>query len=977
MQTLRRRFDRRPLALSALPTATPPRTSGRFCSLALLLALLLSTGPAALAQVVTSDIWTTVPVEAVLSGAERQVVPDRFRTVRTDQVRLSQVLAAAPLERVPFDTRGGVVLSLPTPAGDFLDFEVIESSVMAPELQARYPQIRSYYGRAVDHPATVARISMTPDGFRALVLGDESYLIDPLQRGDATHLMVYSRADYTPETERILEAFRDHVVIDDGIHASPTRSTDAQRQNGAILRTYRTAVAATGEYTAFHGGTVAAGLAAINVTMTRVNGVYERDFSVRMVLVANNDVIVYTDPATDPYTNNSGSHMLSQNQTNLDAVIGSANYDIGHVFSTGGGGVARLGSVCRAGLKAQGVTGLSQPTNDVFHIDYVAHEIGHQFRANHTFNGNASSCGGGNRNASTAYEPGSGSTIMAYAGICASHNLQPNSDDYFHTISLDEVVDFITTGFGSGCGTATPTANAPPVVTSPHGGLTIPAGTPFFLSGSATDDGPAEALRYTWEQFNLGPAGSPAGVGAWAGTAPHFRSFSPVVEPIRYFPALDRVLANQAPVIGEGYPLAGQTLAFRLTARDNAGGIGDTQISIAVDAVAGPFLVTFGNDPDLVFEGNSNQEITWDVAGTDANGVNATHVDILYSGNNGASFDTVLADAVPNTGSALVQLPNSGTGGEALGRIKVVGTGNVFFSVNAQPFIVNPSSNTAPIADAGPDQTVIAGQTVTLDGSASSDPDGDDLTYAWTLNGPGYTDEPLTGVGPMFCAADPGSFTASLVVNDGTVDSEPDEVTVTAITATAALDALLADVEALRVAGVLNNGQARGLSNNLISAQRHLARGNTNGALGTLAGFRDQALSLWQNDGVLTEEQAMALVDAVDAITGALAEPCSTEAEAPIASSGFDASSGLPTSFALEAAFPNPLRSSATLSFDVAEASDVRVVVYDVQGRQVAVLAEGRFEAASHQVVFDAADCRAGCTSCGCRPTAASRRRSG
>jgi hypothetical protein len=263
--------------------------------------------------------------------------------------------------------------------------------------------------------------------------------------------------------------------------------------------------------------------------------------------------------------------------------------------------------------------------------------------------------------------------------------------------------------------------------------------------------------------------------------------------------------------------------------------------------------------------------------------------------------------------------------------------------------------NQPPVADAGPDQTVIAGQTVTLDGSASSDPDGDDLTYAWTLNGPGYTDEPLTGVGPMFCAADPGSFTASLVVNDGTVDSEPDEVTVTAITATAALDALLADVEALRVAGVLNNGQARGISRNLVQAQRLLARGNTAEALDVLAGFRQQALDLWELDGVLTQEQAMALVDAVDAIIGVLAEPCSTtEVEAPMAALGIDDELVSPAAFALQAAYPNPLRSSATLSFDVAEAAHVRVVVYDVQGRQVAVLAEGRFEAASHQVVFDA-----------------------
>jgi hypothetical protein len=264
-------------------------------------------------------------------------------------------------------------------------------------------------------------------------------------------------------------------------------------------------------------------------------------------------------------------------------------------------------------------------------------------------------------------------------------------------------------------------------------------------------------------------------------------------------------------------------------------------------------------------------------------------------------------------------------------------------------------SNEPPVADAGPDQTVIAGQTVTLDGSASSDPDDDDLTFAWTLNGPGFEDETLTGASPTFCAAEAGSYTASLVVYDGTVYSDdPDEVTVTAVTPAAALDALDADVATLQNEGVLNRGQANALTVKLTQAQRLLDRGKTAEALEVLAGFREQALDLWQNDGVLTEEQAMALVDAVDAVTGTLAAPCSIEADAPIASSGIDAGAGLPTSFTLDPAFPNPLRSSATLSFDVAEASDVRVVVYDVQGRQVAVLADGRFEAATHTVVFDA-----------------------
>ena len=264
-----------------------------------------------------------------------------------------------------------------------------------------------------------------------------------------------------------------------------------------------------------------------------------KEVSLRMVLVVNNNNLIFITGlnSPDPYTNNNGGAMLSQNQTTIDNIIGTANYDIGHVFSTGGGGVAFLNSPC-TGIKAGGVTGLSNPVGDAFDIDFVAHEMGHQWGGNHAFNGQVGNCSGGNRNGSTAYEPGSGTTIQNYAGICGSDDLQPNSDPYFHGISFDEISNFITTGNGNSCGVSTATGNTLPVINSlPNNGLTIPINTPFTLSGTASDANAGDALTYSWEQWDLGPqsAWNGGATAAANNTLPLFKSRIPKQREIELF----------------------------------------------------------------------------------------------------------------------------------------------------------------------------------------------------------------------------------------------------------------------------------------------------------------------------------------------------------------------------------------------------------------------------------------------------------
>jgi hypothetical protein len=655
---------------------TSPFVAVRFTvvTVALTVLALSGTGRAATSA---DGMWSDLPSDAVEVLPPPAIRPARFRVVSLDWQAFDRTMGAAPLETRPAALANGAELSLPAPDGGFERFLVAEAPIMEAGLAARYPEITTWRGQGLDDPTASARLDRTPHGFHAMVTtGSGSYFIDPHSRGDVETYISYRKADLADPHAGTFAC----EVMHDGGSEGPDGAVE---RSGETLRTYRLAVAATGEYTIYHGGTVPDGMAAIVTAMNRVNQIYEREVAIRMVLVESNDLVVYTNPSTDPYSNNNGSAMLGQNQANLDSVIGDANYDIGHVFSTGGGGVASRRVPCVSGSKARGVTGLPSPTGDPFYVDYVAHEMGHQWSANHSFNGSAGACAG-NRVAQTAYEPGSGSTIMAYAGLCGAHNLQNYSDDYFHGISQIEIADYSSFGTGSTCAAESATGNLAPTVEAGPSHV-IPLSTPFALCGSAVDpDG--DDLSYGWEQFNLGPAGHP---NFPVNNAPIFRSFDPAPTGERIFPrAFD--LVNNVQTIGEILPGYPRTLIFRLFARDNrsgGGGVAFDTTSVSVSDVGGPFLVTSPNTA-VTWTGGSSQVVTWDVAGTELAPISCAAVDIALSEDRGWSFPITLVAGTPNDGSEAVDLPDLQT---THGRIRVSCSDGIFFDISDVDFTLTGS----------------------------------------------------------------------------------------------------------------------------------------------------------------------------------------------------------------------------------------------------------------------------------------------
>ncbi len=659
------------------------------------------------ASVPGDDLWQ--PLEAFPTDVTAQAVSylnlSDYTAFTMDEIAVRQTLDAAPDAGADFSINTSTITLL-DPEGNPERFAIYESQIMAPKLAAQFPNIKTYAGQGIDDPTAVVHLDLTPQGFHAQVLSSEGrWYIDPYFHLNDDYYASYYASAARPSEGALasLTCESDHDAAADHHHGDhdstpeteapssvshdvPSGPAEIAARSGTQLRTYRTAIAATGEYTAFHGGTVELGYGAIVTAMNRIGGLYTTEFSIAFQLVADNASLVYTDAATDPYTNDGGSLLDSENQANIDAVIGDANYDIGHVFGTGEGGSASLAGVGITGGKAWAHTGQPSPIGDSFVIDYVAHEMGHQFGADHTFN-----LGDPNRVRTAAYEPGSGSTIMSYAGLFgAQNNLQPTNDQYFHSYSFDQIIEHVdetipTVGTRTGTGNAVPTINA-------GSDYTIPANTPFKLTAVGSDANGNGALVYNWEQRDLGPA---QGLNAAQNTtSPIFRSWIPTSDPTRTFPRLEDILDGTL-VKGEKLPSLTRTMNFRAIVRDNnpnGGGVNTDDMVVNVVDTGAPFAITSPNT-NLAWTGGTFETVTWNVAGTTGNGINVANVRILLSTDGGNNFTTVLASSTPNDGSQSILVPLLTT---ALARIKVEAIGNVFFDISDANHSIT-GVNTAPV----------------------------------------------------------------------------------------------------------------------------------------------------------------------------------------------------------------------------------------------------------------------------------------
>ena len=634
----------------------------------------------------SNKLWksaTTQDVVRVSKTAQRDNFPQEFKLFQLNLETITQNLLSAT-DRVASNSKS-ITITLPNSNGNLERFKMLEASNFEADLQAQFPLIRAYIGVGIDDKNAQVRLSLDPNGIQAMIFRTDkrNEFIEQYSENGSVYAVFNS--------SRIKGALPFTCTTEDVEVLNTNKNATSQLvlSSNGVYKTLRLALSCTAEYSNYFGANSSANvglvLAAFNASMTRVNGVFEKDLAMHMNIISANNVIYY-NPATDPYSDSSNmGNWNGELQSTLTAVVTEANYDVGHLFgATGGGGNAGcIGCVCVNGSKGSGITSPSNgvPAGDTFDIDYVAHELGHQFGGNHTFSHSS-------ENNSVNVEPGSGSTIMGYAGITGTTDVQSNSDDYFTYRSILQIQSNL---IGKTCPVSTllTTLNQTPVI---NAGLdyTIPKSTPFKLTGTGTDaDG--NTLSYGWEQnddangTNVGATQSFPSPTKTNG--PNFRSFDPVSTPVRYFPALASVLNNTLTTTWEALSSVARTLNFTLTGRDNVTTYAQTSTDnmiVTVSGTTGPFDVTSQSTTGITWQQGETKDITWAV--NNANTLSGSaNVDILLSTDGGLTFPTVLIANVPNDGLQSITVPNVTS---QTCRVMVKPTGNVFYDINTKNFYI-------------------------------------------------------------------------------------------------------------------------------------------------------------------------------------------------------------------------------------------------------------------------------------------------
>ncbi|MEP7317697.1 MAG: reprolysin-like metallopeptidase [Panacibacter sp.] len=630
----------------------------------------------------------------------RKSFPTNFKLFDLDINTLKKDLFSV----VSNSSKHTIVIAIPNAKGQMEKFEMTEASNFDRELQARFPEIRAFSGKGITDKYATLKLSISPQGIQTMVFRteEENEFIEAYSQDHSVYAVF--KSERTPG-KLPWSCTTEEQKLGMDINTQLQHSGIAAR-SGGDLKTMRLAQSCNGEYANYFGATssaqVALVLAGFNATLTRCNGVYEKDLALHLNLIANTTSVIYYNPSTDPYT--TLANWNSQLQSTLTSVIGEANYDIGHMFgaSGGGGNAGCIGCVCTNGSKGSGITSPADgiPQGDNFDIDYVVHEVGHQLGANHTFSY-------ANEGTGVNKEVGSGITIMGYAGI-TTQDVSSHSIDIYHEASISQ----IQTNLGTKtCPVTNAITNSTPVVAAVNN-YTIPISTPFALTGSATDANAGDVLTYCWEQndnASSSQTGNSSRASATKATGPNWISYAPSTSPIRYFPKLATILTGgttsgpltggDAGVLTEALSSVSRTLNFRLTVRDNAPysstapiSVGQTQFTdmvVTVSNTSGPFTITAPNTA-VSWAGGSSQTITWNVAGTTAAPVSCANVKISLSTDGGQTFPTVLIASTPNDGSQALTIPNTAS---TTARIKVEAVGNIFFDISNTNFTITAGSS--------------------------------------------------------------------------------------------------------------------------------------------------------------------------------------------------------------------------------------------------------------------------------------------